>query len=134
MKHFIKLVFFMGIALLTSGCASVLGVTGANDGIIVGDKWMEYAVTHPGLTVTIIEPLSSDLIPISTVGKSSPPPLRHTIIFGKKSNMHTLEIIGKYKKELYLDGQSYGSIWSGSILIKDGILIIDNELALPKKI
>ena len=124
----------MGIALLTSGCVSFLGVTGANDGIIVGDKWMEYAVTHSGLTVTIIEPLSSDLIPISTVGKSSPPPLRHTIIFGKKSNMHTLEIIGKYKKELYLDGQSYGSIWSGSILIKDGILIIDNELALPKKI
>jgi hypothetical protein len=112
----------------------MLGVTGANEGIIVDDKWMEYDVTHPGLSITIIEPYSTDLMPISTIGKSSPSPLKHTVIFGKKSNPHTLEIIGKYQKDLFLDGQHYGSVWSGNIVIKDGALIIDNELVSPSKI
>jgi hypothetical protein len=60
--------------------------------------------------------------------------LKHTVIFGKKSNPHKLEIIGKYQKDLYLDGQHYGSVWSGNIVIKDGVLILDNEPVSPSKI
>ena len=43
---------------------------------------MEYKVKHPGLDIKIIEPYSPNLLPISTVGKSSPLPLTHTVIFG----------------------------------------------------
>jgi hypothetical protein len=118
---------------LATGCTSVFGVTGANDGRVVGEKWMEYDVIHLGLTITIIEPFSTDLMSISTVRKSSPSPLRHTIIFGKKCSPHTLEIVGKYQKALYVDGQSYGSTWYGSILIRDGVLITDEELTPAKK-
>jgi hypothetical protein len=132
MKHWSKPVI-LSVALLLNSCTTLLGVTGANDGRIVEEKWVEYDVTHPGLSITIIEAYSSDLMHISTVGKSSPSPLRHTVIFGTNSNPHKLEIIGKYQKDLYLDGQHYGSIWSGSITIKEGILSIDNKLVSPKK-
>jgi uncharacterized protein YceK len=125
-KHLYRVVILSSV-LLINGCATVLGVTGANEGKIVDAQWMEYDVTHPGLSITIIEPYSIDLMPISTVGKSSPSSLKHTVIFGKKSNPHKLEIIGKYQKDLYLDGQHYGSVWSGNIVIKDGVLILDNE-------
>jgi hypothetical protein len=119
--------------LSLTGCASVIGVTGASEGIIVDDKWMKYDVTHPGLTITIIEPYSAELMRISTIGKSSPSPLMHTVIFGKKSKPHKFEIIGKYQKDLYLDDLFYGSTWTGNIVIKDGVLIIDNKLVSPKK-
>jgi uncharacterized protein YceK len=132
-KHLYRVVILSSV-LLINGCATVLGVTGANEGKIVDEQWMEYDVIHPGLSITIIEPYSIDLMPISTVGKSSPSPLKHTVIFGKKSNPHKLEIIGKYQKDLYLDGQHYGSVWSGNIVIKDGVLILDNELVSPSKI
>jgi hypothetical protein len=49
-------------------------------------------------------------MPIKTSGKSSPSPLRHAVIFGTKSKPHKREIIGQYQKELYLNGQHYGSI------------------------
>jgi len=133
MKHLYQIVIFFTV-LLVNGCTTILAVTGANEGRIVDHKWMEYDVIHPGLSITIIESYSADLIPISTVGKSSPSPLKHTVIFGKKSNPHILKIIGKYEKDLYLDGQHYGSVWSGDIVIKEGVLIIDNELVSPIKI
>jgi uncharacterized protein YceK len=133
MKHLYRVIILSSVILI-NGCATVLGVTGANEGRIVDNQWMEYDVTHPGLSITIIEPYSIDLMPISTVGKSSPSSLKHTVTFGKKSNPHKLEIIGKYQKDLYLDGQHYGSVWSGNIVIKDGVLILDNELVLPSKI
>jgi hypothetical protein len=132
MKNLYKIVIFSAVMLI-SGCSTLLAVTGANEGKIVDRKWVEYDVTHPGLSITIIEPYSSDLMPISTIGKSSPSPLRHTVIFGTKSKPHKLEIIGQYQKELYLDGQHYGSIWLANIIIKDGILSIDNEIIAPKK-
>jgi hypothetical protein len=132
MKHLFPIVIFIALMLI-SGCSTLIGVTGANEGRIVGGKWMEYDVIHPGLSITIIEPYSSDLMPISTIGKSSPSPLRHTVVFGTESKSHKLEIIGKYQKELYLDGQHYGSIWSGNIIIKDGILSIDNKQVAPNK-
>lgn len=132
-KHLYRVVILSSV-LLINGCATVLGVTGANEGRIIDAQWMEYDVTHPGLSITIIEPYTIDLMPISTVGKSSPSPLKHTVIFGKKSNPHKLEIIGKYQKDIYLDGQHYGSVWSGSIVIKDGVLTIDNEPVSPSKI
>jgi hypothetical protein len=132
-KHLYRVVILSSV-LLINGCATVLGVTGANEGKIIDEQWMEYDVIHPGLSITIIEPYSIDLMPISTVGKSSPSPLKHTVIFGKKSNPHKLEIIGKYQKDLYLDGQHYGSVWSGNIVIKDGVLILDNEPVSPSKI
>lgn len=128
MKFLYQVIIF-STALLVSGCATILGVTGANEGRIVDHKWMQYDVTHPGLSITIMEPYSTDLMPISTVGKSSPSPLKHTVIFGKKTNPHKLEIIGKYHKDLYLDGQHYGSVWSANIVIKDGTLSINNEPA-----
>ena len=133
MKHLYRVVILSSV-LLINGCATVLGVTGANEGKIVDEQWMEYDVIHPVLSITIIEPYSIDLMPISTVGKSSPFPLKHVVIFGKKSNPHKLEIIGKYQKDLYLDGQHYGSVWSGNIVIKDGVLILDNEPVSPSKI
>ena len=133
MKHLYRVVILSSV-LLINGCATVLGVTGANEGKIVDEQWMEYDVIHLGLSITIIEPYSIDLMPISTVGKSSPSPLKHVVIFGKKSNPHKLEIIGKYQKDLYLDGQHYGSVWSGNIVIKDGVLILDNEPVSPSKI
>jgi hypothetical protein len=132
-KHLYRVVILSSV-LLINGCATVLGVTGANEGKIVDEQWMEYDVIHPVLSITIIEPYSIDLMPISTVGKSSPSPLKHVVIFGKKSNPHKLEIIGKYQKDLYLDGQHYGSVWSGNIVIKDGVLILDNEPVSPSKI
>jgi hypothetical protein len=123
---------FLSIVLSINGCATILGVTGANEGKIVDDKWIQYDVIHPGLSITIIEQYTSDLMPISTVSKSSPSPLRHTIIFGNKSAPRTLEIIGKYQKYLYLDGQQYGSIWFGNIVIRDGVLSIDSEVISPE--
>ena len=132
MKHLYKIVIFSAVILI-SGCSTLLGITGANEGKIVDRKWVEYDVTHPGLSITIVEPYSADLMPISTMGKSSPSPLRHTVIFGTESKPHKLEIIGKYQKELYLDGQHYGSIWSGNIIIKNGTLSIDNKIVAPKK-
>ena len=118
----------VSIVLLITGCASILGVTGADTGKRINDDWVAYNVTHPGLTIKIIVPYAPDLMPISTVGKSSPSPLRHTIIFGTKSNQHKLEVVGKYKKELYFDNKFYGSIWSGEVLIRDGSLSIDGKL------
>ncbi|KAF7786195.1 hypothetical protein PRUB_a0679 [Pseudoalteromonas rubra] len=121
----------VSLLLLMTGCASVLGITGADAGKRISDDWVEYNVVHPGLTVKILEPYAADLMPISTVGKSSPSPLRHTVIFGSKSNQHKLEIVGKYKKELYFDNRFYGTIWSGDILIRDGSLSIDGKLVSP---
>jgi hypothetical protein len=132
MKHLNKIVIFSAVMLI-SGCSTLLAITGANEGKIVDRKWVEYDVTHPGLTITIIEPYSADLMPISTIGKSSPSPLRHTVIFGTNSKPHKLEIIGQYQKKLYLDRQYYGAIWSANIIIKDGILSIDNQIVAPKK-
>jgi hypothetical protein len=57
-------------------------------------------------------------MPILTVGKNSPSPLKHTVTFGKSSSPHKLEIIGKYQNNLYLYRQRYGSVWSGNIVIK----------------
>ena len=122
---------FLSIVLSINGCATILGVTGASEGKIVDDKWIQYDVIHPGLSITIIELYTADLMPLSTVSKSSPSPLRHTIIFGNKSEPRILEIIGKYQKDLYLDGQQYGSMWSANIVIRDGILSIDSEVISP---
>jgi len=110
-----------------SGCAGMTGFTDADTGNRVGE-WVEYNVNHPGLTVKIIEPFSPELMPISTIGKTSPSPLRHTITFGKKSNPHKLEIVGRYHKDLYLDGKYYGSIWIGDVVIKNGVMSIDGKL------
>ena len=122
---------FLSIVLSNNGCATILGVTGANEGEIVDDKWIQYDVIHPGLSITIIELYTTDLMPLSTVSKSSPSPLRHTIIFGNKSEPRTLEIIGQYQKDLYFDGQQYGSMWSGNIVTRDGVLSIDSEVISP---
>ena len=122
---------FLSIVLSNNGCATILGVTGANEGEIVDDKWIQYDVIHPGLSITIIELYTTDLMPLSTVSKSSPSPLRHTIIFGNKLEPRTLEIIGQYQKDLYFDGQQYGSMWSGNIVTRDGVLSIDSEVISP---
>ena len=122
---------FLSIVLSNNGCATILGVTGANEGKIVDDKWIQYDVIHPGLSITIIELYTADLMPLSTVSKSSPSPLRHTIIFGNKLEPRTLEIIGQYQKDLYFDGQQYGSMWSGNIVTRDGVLSIDSEVISP---
>jgi hypothetical protein len=127
--RFLKILFalvVLSITLSTSGCVSLVGITGANEGQLVDGKWMEYDVKHPGLDIKIIEPYSPDLLPISSVGKSSPLPLTHTVLFGRESEPHELKIVGQYKKEIYLDGKSFGEIWLGSILINDGILTIDD--------
>jgi len=127
MKQLFKLSIFSFSFWLT-GCAAMYGLTGADEGTRISNEWVEYHVTHPGLTITILEPYSPDLMPISTVGKKSPSPLTHVIKFGKSSNHHKLKIVGRYKKELYLDGKFYASIWSGDIVIKDGVLSIDGKL------
>jgi hypothetical protein len=108
------------------------GFTGADAGTRVGD-WVEYNVSHPGLTVKIIEPFSKDLTPISTVGKTSPSPLRHTVTFGSTANLHTLEIVGRYHKDVYLDGNFYASLWTGDIVIKEGLISIDGKLLSESK-
>jgi hypothetical protein len=131
--RFCSKLIIVSMLLPVIGCTNMLGVTGANGGRIVNEKWMEYDVTHPGLKITIIEPYSTELLPISTVGKSTPSPLKHIVSFGTKANLHKFEVIGKYQKKLYLDSQFYGSIWSGNIVIKDGILIIDDVPVSPKK-
>jgi len=131
MKLFSKFII-ISIFLLTAGCTSVLGVTGANEGKVVDDKWMVYNVIHPGLTITIMEPYSAQLMRLSTVSKSTPSPLKHSVVFGRKSKPHKFEIIGEYHKDLYLDGKYYGAVWYGDILIKDGVLFIDNVRAAPK--
>ncbi|MCF2911204.1 hypothetical protein L1285_23165 [Pseudoalteromonas sp. DL2-H2.2] len=117
----------LGAVFFVSGCASMIGFTGADAGKRVGN-WMEYNVNHPGLTIKIMEPYSEELMPISTVGKTSPSPLRHTVIFGTQSSQHKLEIVGRYSKELYLDNKFYGSVWLGDVLISDGNLSIDGKL------
>ncbi|MGB2709175.1 MULTISPECIES: hypothetical protein [unclassified Pseudoalteromonas] len=119
--------FVLSITLSTSGCVSLVDITGANEGHLIDGKWMEYKVKHPGLDIKIIEPYSPNLLPISTVGKSSPLPLTHTVIFGTESEPHELKIVGRYKKQIYFDGKSFGEIWLGSILINDGILTIDDK-------
>ena len=126
MNKFLKL-SILSIAFFVTGCANMIGFTGADAGKRVGD-WVEYNVNHPGLTIKIIEPYSEELLPISTVGKTSPSPLRHTVIFGTQSNRHKLEIVGRYNKELYLNNKFYGSVWLGDILIRDGSLSIDGKL------
>ncbi|WP_105169676.1 hypothetical protein [Pseudoalteromonas sp. T1lg23B] len=126
MSTLFKLSMF-GIVFFLSGCANMIGLTGADAGKRVGD-WVEYNVNHPGLTVKIMEPYSEELLPISTVGKTSPLPLRHTVIFGTHSSRHKLEIVGRYNKELYLDNKFYGSVWLGDVLIHDGNLSIDGKL------
>ncbi|WP_404340289.1 hypothetical protein [Pseudoalteromonas mariniglutinosa] len=118
--------FCISLIMFVSGCTSIYGVTGADEGKKVGDSF-EYQVIHPGLDVTIIEPYSEKLIPIETIGKSSP--LTHTIKFGTSENTHMLKIIGKYEKDLYLDDAYYGSIWNGDVLVKNGILFINGRIA-----
>ena len=120
--------FCISLIMFVSGCTSIYGVTGADEGKKVGDSF-EYQVIHPGLDVTIIELYSEKLIPIETIGKSSPSPLTHTIKFGTSENIHMLKIIGKYEKDLYLDDAYYGSIWSGDVLVKNGILFINGRVA-----
>lgn len=131
MNKFFKVSIFSIIFFIT-GCANMIAFTGANAGKKVGD-WVEYNVNHPGLTIKIIEPYSEELLPISTVGKTSPSPLRHTVIFGTQSNQHKLEIVGRYKKEIYLDSNFYGSVWLGDILVRDGSLLIDGKLVAAVK-
>ena len=126
MSTFFKL-SMLGVVFFVSGCANLIGFTGADTGKRVGD-WVEYNVNHPGLTIKIMEPYSEELMPISTVGKTSPSPLRHTVIFGTQSRQHKLEIVGRYSKELYLDNKFYGSVWLGDVLIRDGSLSIDGKL------
>lgn len=104
------------------------GFTGAYTCTKVSD-WVEYNVNHPGLTIKIMEPYSEKLLPISTVAKTSPPPLRHTVLFGTQANQHKLEIIGRYSTELYLDNKFYGSMWFGDIIIRNRKLSIDRKLA-----
>lgn len=128
-----KKIIFLLLFLLLSGCSTLLGITGADEGKRINKDWVEYHVTHPGLTIMILEPFTPDLLPISTVGKSTAP-LKHTVLFGSKENRHKLEIIGKYKKELYLDGIQYNSLWSGDIVIKDGKLFINDRSVLEKVI
>ena len=117
----------LGFVFIVSGCANLIGFTGADTGKRV-DDWVEYNVNHPGLTIKIMEPYSEELMPISTVGKTSPSPLRHTVIFGTQSSQHKLEIVGRYSKELYLDNKFYGSVWLGDVLIRDGSLSSDGKL------
>ncbi|QCU73698.1 hypothetical protein FFU37_04080 [Pseudoalteromonas distincta] len=120
--------FCLILIMFVSGCASIYGITGADEGKRVGNSF-KYNIIHPGLGVTIIEPYSEKLTPIETIGKSSPSPLNHTIKFGTSENMHTLKIVGKYEKDLYLDDAYYGSIWNGDVLVKNGVLFINGKIA-----
>jgi hypothetical protein len=131
MRHIYKSAI-VALLFVLSGCAGLTGFTGADAGTKVGD-WVEYNVSHPGLTVKIIEPFSEDLTPISTVGKTSPSPLRHTVTFGSTANLHTLEIVGRYHKDVYLDGNFYASLWTGDIVIKEGLISIDGKLLSESK-
>ncbi|ABE55900.1 hypothetical protein Sden_2621 [Shewanella denitrificans OS217] len=129
MSHIYKSAL-LPLLVVLSGCAGLTGFTGADAGTRMGD-WVEFNVSHPGLTVKIIEPFSQDLAPISTVGKTSPSPLRHTVTFGRTTDLHTLEIVGRYHKDVYLDGQFYASLWTGDVVIKEGLISIDGKL-LPQ--
>ncbi len=123
-----KLFRIITLTVLLPGCATMYGFTGSDEGKRVGDS-MEYHVTHPGLNITIVEPYSENLIPIETVSKSSPSPMVHTVKFGTADNFHQLKIVGKYEKDLYLDGVSYGSVWSADVVVKNGHLFIDGVSA-----
>ncbi len=54
----------------------------------------------------IIEPHSAELLPISTVGKTSAAYSRYRIRFGIQSKPHTLQIVGRWSKEIELDNYS----------------------------
>ena len=103
-----------------------MGITGASEGKLISEDWMQYEVIHPGLTITVLEPYTTELMPISTIGQSSSV-LTHTVEFGTQSSLHKLEIIGKYSKQLYLDEVYYGTLYSGEVVIKDGVLTIDGK-------
>ncbi len=115
-----------------SGCTKILGMTGADEGRRINENWVEYNVIHPGLTIKILEPYSADLMRIQTVGKTSPSPLKHTVVFGGKENSHELKIMGRYKKDLYLDGLFYGSTWYGDLVIKDGAMTLNGKLMVQQ--
>jgi hypothetical protein len=122
----LRLVVFV-ISFQLYGC--VVGLTGANQGKALDNGWIQYDIYHPGLTITAIESSANKLVPISTVGKTSPMPLRHTITFGPVDNPRKLEIVGRYHKDVYLDGQYYGGLWMGDIVINEGVLSIDGKIA-----
>lgn len=124
MRNIVKTLLLTSLFTL-SAC---VGITGADAGKRVGD-WVEYNVVHPGLDIKILEPFSKDLLPISTIGKSKTSPLKHTVTFGTITEKHTLEIVGKYSKDIYLDGHYYGKLQFGEIMIKDGIVSIDGKKA-----
>ena len=120
----LKPIFLLATVSLT-GCATLAGFTGADEGQKVGD-WIVYNAFHPGLDIKIMEPYDSNLIPISTIKSRENQSMKHTITYGTKQKKQKLELIGKYKKEIYFNEKYYGSLWFGSILIKDDLVFIDN--------
>lgn len=128
------ILFIISVALLglNLGCQNLTNITGANEGERTDNNLMKYRVLHPGLNITLYYPYSSDLIPISTIGKKSNKSLHHTIVYGTKSNQHKLLLIGSIIKEIYLDGKFYGSVRFGDLVIKENVVIIDGEVIAPK--
>ncbi len=126
MKHCLQSgIFFILISL--SACFSLYGLTGADEGRRMNEEWVVYKVIHPGQEIKILEPYSPELMPIETIGKKSPAPLRHLETFGTSANPHKLEIVGKYSKKVYHDETFYGILWTGEIIIKDGVVFIDGK-------
>lgn len=82
----------MSAFLILSGCASIYGLTGSDDGQRVNNDQVKYIVVPPGPDIVILEPFSEELLPISTVGKQSPSPLTHIIKLGKKTNQYEFKI------------------------------------------
>lgn len=124
----------LAACLLLAGCAPVrdaYGFTSANEGVRVDANTIEYHVTHPGLDITIREDYSADLLPIETVSKSSPSPLRHTVTYGTARQQDVLEIDGRFSKTIALNGVCYGKFWSGKLLVDRGQLYLDGKKLSP---
>lgn len=124
----------LAACLSLGGCAAVrdaYGFTSADEGVRVDSNTIEYHATHPGLDITIREDYSADLLPIETVSKSSPSPLRHTIIYGTARQRNVLEIDGRFSKTITLDGVCYGKTWSGKLLVDRGQLYLDGKKLSP---
>jgi hypothetical protein len=123
------------VSLSLGGCAAArvaFGVTGSDEGHRVDANTIEYHVTHPGLDIVIREDYATNLLPIESVTKSSPSPLRHTITYGTPNKRNVLEIDGKLAKTIILNGLHYGKVWTGRLLVDRGRVSLDGKALEPR--
>lgn len=129
-------VLLFGFGLFLGGCVSVrdlYGITGADEGVRVSAGTTEYHVFHPGLDIIIREDYSGDLLRIESLGRSSPAPLRHTVTYGTPNRKNVLQIVGRFSKEITLNGIYYGKVLRGRLLVERGQLYLDQKKLSPVK-